>query len=381
MSRSIFVTTLALVLAATFAFAQQAGQQYGQQQGQSGGSSGAGGSTGAMTMQQRMAAGAQRVATIAEQQNLDLYKAVQAAEQGAKGKAIAAVFVQPQGQAGAGGSAGQGGMSGQAGAGGSTGQQQLNAHVVVATENQLQFVAVDPKANKVLTMQNRPFITNLWQPQGGSSSGMQEQGQGSSGSSMGQSGASGSSGQGGSTGMQGQSDQAGQAGGTTGQQGMLTQDQAQKIYRQVDQQNLDLRKAIQTAESQSQGGKAVAAFFSLQSQAREGMGGSARESARENARESISQGAVYVHVFTVSNNQIKLAILDAKSNKVLSFETRQTITAPWEGGRMGMGGSTGGTSGAGQSGQSDQSPKSDSSPDFPTGSGSGTGPGSLGGSE
>lgn len=377
MSRLSFgVTALAILLAGTFALAQQAGQTSGQQQWQSGQARGAGGSaesSDAMTLQERTRMAAERVATIAQKENIDLYKAVQAAEQQAKGKAVAAVLIQPRGMA-TGGSSGQtGGTSGQ---GGSAAQGNLTAHVAVATQNQLQFVAVDPKTDKVITTQNRPFISNLWAPEGGA------------GGSAGQSGTEGqtsSAGQGGSaaqgqTGTPGQTEtnQPGATGGTTGQQG-LTTSRAQMLYRLAEQDNAELYKAIQAAESNTHG-KAVAAFLTMHSQA--GMGGS---TGRTGAGTSSQQNLV-AHVFTVENNQIKMAIVDAKTNKVLNVENRQMLNSPWEG-RMGAGGSTGEMTPSGQpepgSGLEQPTgpgaPGRQSSPQFPTGSGEGSGPGTLGG--
>lgn len=392
MSRSILaVTILTIVLTAAFAVAQQAGQRSSQQQWQSG----AGGSTAGqagMTMRDRMITGAEQVSTIANQQNIDLAKVIQTAEQQAKGKAVAAVLLQPRGQMGTGGSAGAtGGSTAQGGAGGSSAQQTLNAHVAVATQSQLQFVALDAKSDKVLTMQSHPFIQDLWAPQGGTggSSGTSGMSGSTSGGTSAQQQSGTYGGQGGSTGMQGQ---AGAAGSSMGR-GALTQQHAQQIYTQVEQNNADLRKAVQAAESDTKG-KAVAAFFTLRGQ---GMGGSAMgqsggtgsspgqsSSATGGQGGSAGQQNLTAHVFTVANNQIKLAIVNAKTNKVENVETRQVISTPWEG-NMGAGGSTGSSGmSSGQSGVQQESTTSGtgsgaSGEEFPTGSGQGTGPGSLGG--
>ena len=152
---------------------------------------------------------------------------------------------------------------------------------------------------------------------------------------------------------------------------MLRLDTAQRIVRFADQDNITLDKAISMAQSQTEGGKVVGAFLVLPNQANVGAAGQQSTTGQ--------QPNLFAKVFVVANDQVKVFTIDAKNDKVLNTETRQTFVNPWEGRMGGMG--TGGSGGMqqGQGGTQGQPGQSSTGESWPTGSGGGTGPGSLGG--
>jgi hypothetical protein len=352
------LAVLAVVLMVGVVYAQQQSGQSAQQQQSWSARSGPGmGATGGSDYV--------RLSQMATQNNADLRRSIQTAEQQAKGKTLGAAFMQHT-QAGA--------TAGESGA--SAGQsQQLVAHVYVLADNQIKDVIVDAKNNRVISSDNRQMLMNPWQMNGMGSS------LGQSGS-QGQSGMSGSTGQSGSQGQSGMQDRTG-TGGTQSlqaQTGALTLTTAQQLVRLADQDNITIEKALQTAEQQARGGKVIGVFLVLPSHA-----GPAVQQQQQQTGGQQEQASVFVKAYVVDQNQqLKEFIIDAKNEKVITQESRQMLMSPWQAGRTagqqpGMGGTTGQQQYQ-DSSQYRSGQQRDSGERFPTGSGSGTGPGSLGGS-
>ena len=109
--------------------------------------------------------------------------------------------------------------------------------------------------------------------------------------------------------------------GTAGGTGAWNSPQTvRRLYRAVDQSDADLQKVIETANSQAKG-KAIGAAFVVAPQSSTGAAG-------ESSAISSSQD-VQAHVYVVADKQLKDVIVDAKSNKVISTETRQMVSSPW----------------------------------------------------
>jgi len=360
-SKVLALAGVMLLVAGASGYAQQAGQQ-----------------------QMRSLDTAQRIERLADQQDISLDKLIQTAEREGDGKVVAAALVM-HGQSGGMGGQQQRQQQQQQ----QRQQQNLVAHVVLVGDNQLKLALVDAQNNRLLNVENRQTITNLWQPtsgMGGSTGGGGASGSISgSGASGSMNGASGSVSGGGSgdtsqqgierTGSGGQGLERRAGGGSAGQgmqqqqQGMggqagqgLTFNTAQQIVRLADQNNADLRKAVQLAERQSDS-KAVAAFLALPGQT-PGTAGMADPG---------QQPDVIAHVYTVENNQLRLYVIDAQNNRVLTTENRQMLSAPWE---RQTGAGMGGTIRQGQQGQNQQGTGAGN---WPTGSSQGTGQGTLGG--
>lgn len=350
---TVAVTTVGLLLIANVTLAEQTGQQSAQQWQDNASNTASSIRSGTMTLQQQSASAAQRVATLSEQQNVDLRKVISTAEQKAKGKAVAVVLIAPQD--------GNSAVSSK--------NEQIHANVVIATDNQLQLVAVDAKDNKVVSTQDRPVVRNLWS--GASDSDVQDMSSPNSRDAA-------------SSDRSSMERSAREGVRAMGGQNGLTQEQARKIYQVVDKENVDLNKVIKAAEQETKG-KAVAAFLAL-NQDNYSAVGSDRETARSSDSSS-EQNQLTAHVYVVVDNKVKLAVVDPKTNKVRNVESRSTLDSPWEGSiNVRSRGAT--DNGAVRSRdisvqQSDQpvdvNPSTPSSPSFPTGSGSGSGHGTLGG--
>lgn len=351
----VLVAVLSVVLVAGYAMAQQGMQgspgDTSYQRSQQQASPGLGASAG--MGQQHIQQLSQRV----KQNDADLQKAIDVAKRQARdGQVIGAAFVLHRG--GAGGSAGQPGRdtdsaTGESdaaspglGTGGSQGQDVI-AHVYVFADNQIKDMQVDAKASRVLDTRNRQMVMNPWL--------LGQAGMRGMGSSAGAD-------QPGTTGRtESRSDREGLPIG--GGQQMLTMSQAQQISRLAEQQNASLEDAINKAKSQVQDGQVIGAFLVLQQQGQQTTG----------QQPTGQQGNLICKVYVVdNNNQLKVVHLDAKGDQIQTIETQQTLmTSPWHAARTdtGLGGS---------SPQRSQD-RPDTGERFPTGSGSGTGPGSLGG--
>lgn len=344
------VTCVLLVVTAGLVWAQQAGQsgqQSGQQSAYPRSTIGAGG----QGMQMMDSSHAQRLAQAAQQQNVNLQRAVQAAEQQSRGRAIGVALVQSQGQTGSqSGQTGQTAQPGQ-GAGGQAGQQNITAQVFIATQSQLQVVTVDPQSNRVQGTETRQMIANPWRSQAGmGGSTGSTSGSGTSGSISGGTSGSGASGSisgggasgsvtgggaGGSTGtgstgqsMQDQdSMQQGRTGAMAARARMLTTSQAQQLYQTIEQQNVSLSRVLQTTQQQAQQGQVIGAFLVLHQGGT--MGGQTGGQQQQQQRQQQQQQNVIAHVYVVQDSQIREMMINAQNNQTVGTETRQMLTNPW----------------------------------------------------
>ena len=326
------VTVLSLVLVTGLTNAQQTMQPGQQQQpGVQQGSQGMSPSPGAWNSPQTV----QRLSQAVSQSNVDLQKAIDLAVSQTKGKAVGAAFVVPPQPAG--------GATGQS-AGDQS--QDVHAHVYVVADTQLKDVMVDAKNNKVLNVETRQMVSNPWSYREGRE-GME-------------------------SGTQGPGGTLRERAGMPSSISMLRLDTAQRVVRFADQDNITLQKAISTAQSQAQGGRVVGAFLVLRSQANVG-------AADQPSTAGQQQPNLYAKVFAVVSDQVKVMTIDAKSDKVISTETRSTFISPWESRMRGAGTGSSGGMPQGQTGTQGQPGQTSTGESWPTGSSGGTGPGSLGG--
>ncbi len=258
----------------------------------------------------------QNLSTEVDKTNADLQKAISTANDQVKGTAIGAAFTL------------RGPGSGSV-AHTETGQgQNLVTHVYIVADNQLKDVIVDAKNDKVLNIQTRTMVEDPWAYR-------EKMG---AGGSTGQPGAESST--------PGQTNQRGTLRERTGMPehvSFLRLSTAQQITKLASQDNVTLDKVISACASSSQmkGAKAVGAFLVLPHQA--------------NTTGASSEN-LYAKVFALQNNQVKVATVDPKTDKILNVETRSTFIGPWQG-RMGAGGSMEQPGSSGHK-ESQQQPKS-----------------------
>jgi hypothetical protein len=278
----------------------------------------------------------QRLSQALNQSDADLSRAIDTARDSSKGKVVGAAFFVPPSSAGR--------TTAQPGSTSDKQSRDLQAHVFVVANNQLKDVIVDTRNNKVLITEPRPMVSNPWSQREGMDSAMQPQDRSQ-----------------GSTSWRDRTSSALSA---------LRLDTAQRIIRYADQDNVTLQKAISTASSQAGSARIAGAFLVLGDQANVGSSGQPSTEGRDQQRNVLAK------VFAVTNDQVKVMTVDVRNDKVINTETRQSFFSPWQG-RMSGTDKSSSDSKIEQRDIQDRSTHGEDS--WPTGSGSGTGPGSLGG--